>query len=1010
MFLIECFGAASIRDDSGTPRLLRSRKHLGLLIYVATSPNTLHSRDGLAALLWTGPNQRARHSLSQAVYDIRSSLGPVLAVTPQSLSLCNDKLAFEGAMFEQAVTAAAGGRALAIYRGPFCPNLTRLGVPRFDRWIEQESDRYKALALLSIGTVQREAEERGDWDRMCLAALRLIRLNDLDEDAHTALMRGLWMKGDPASALTHASALLGRAASKDWPRVRELARRIEDSGAASEVLTVPRSPLRLVGRGDEFRQLFGAAQCPPANGSVTIITGERGIGKSALLMKLARRLEVGGRDVKWISHRPGCGATIQGTRPDGNAGKPTAVFVDCHPGSDSDLPQLLNALRKTRTLVFVAVAAPTAKGLTSCEGVTVVQLGPLSKDDIVRLASQRHPALRGSIVRACAGLSGGNPELALVLCRAVSGSEGFNEGMRPGEIAVELLARESAATRLIGEWFEEVPEPELELASFLAHACDASLAVLEEHLTTAENLALEGLRRRGWVARGGALRLLHPILLYALRMRASGEVVRRFQRSIGERLANGTLVDQHAAALEFERAGLRVRARVISRGVADAALAAGNPVVAAAAGEVAYRVSVDTRERFEVGLLWADAALTRGSVARAAAVLRRLELLAPSPEAAFEVAVKLGKAAIAQGTVDEAARTLAVKEPIDCDGDGDGSVRVRRAALELAHLRLAFAYLKGEPKQDKLASALERELLRSRRRASSFASTWADAVRLLFSFNVVSRSRADARRVLASHMKTLSGIGDVGRSLITTCLAVLELKAARICEAERLLREVVDGRSMIEDRIHALALNNLAVALLESGRFEEASRELERTVVIDRSVGLPVREHVTALMNQAQCAFFADEGNLAWDRCQRVARLAQYHALPAMEAQAIAMSGLLALWRGQRNAAEERARHAEELRPALPHDSDSYLVEWFLSALGEQRRAGAGRERLRAAALDYDTLDRLSAAKLRVLAASVKYGSVRDDPAARPAVQRLSAGGCSWFVSFAERRQGYMMK
>lgn len=1002
MLSLECFGAALIRDPGGSPCRLRSRKHLGLLMYAAATPDILHSRDALAALLWNGRHERARHSLSQALYDIGANIGPVLAVTPQAVSLRRGQVTFEGTVFEQAVTAGAVDRALTLYRGPFCPNLTRLGVPQFDRWVDQESGRYKVLALLSLRAVQKEAEERGDWDCMCLAALRLIRLNDLDEDAHTALMRGLWMKGDPASALGHAASLVERASSKHWPRVMELARRIETTGVVSEALTIPRSPLLLVGRDGEFRQLFRAAQLATTKGSVIVITGERGIGKSALLMKLARSIEVEGRAIRWIGYNGDYGGIRKLTEGGENPGNPPALFIDCNLRSGSEILRLVRSLRKLRGLACVAVGSPWMKRVRPHEGVTVVQLGPLRRGDIVRLATRCYPTLKVSVVECCARLSGGNPELALTLCRAASGSEEVDDAMRPEEVAVTLLVRENAVTRLIDDWFGEVAEPELELAKLLAHAGDASLAALEKHMTREEIGALDRLRERGWVARSGMLRLLHPIILHALRMGVPGEVQRRFQRSIGERLARGNLADRHAAALEFERAGLKVRARVIAKSVTDAAWTDGNAVVAAAAGEIAYRATVDARERFEVGLLWADAALTRGSVGQAGAVLRRLEPLAPSPEAAFEVGVKLCKVAIAEGMVEEAARTLAAKEPLD--HSSDGSVRVRRAALELAHLRLAVACLKGEPNQDDLAGALERELARSRRTAESFPSIWADAVRLLFSFHVVSRSRADARRVLSSHMKTLSEMGDVGYSLTTTCLAILELKAARIREAEQLLREVVDSRSAIEDRWHAVALNNLAVALLESGRFEEASKELERTVAIDTSVGLPVREHVTALMNQAQCAFFSEEGSIAWDRCERVARLAQHHALPAMEAQAIAMSGLLALWCGQKRAAEEKARHTERLKPALPHDSDSYLVEWFLSSLGEQGRAGSGHERLRAAALDYDKLDRLSSAKLRVLAASIEHGSVRDDPSARPAVQTLWAGGCSWFVTFAERR------
>ncbi len=44
-------------------------------------------REKLADLLWDSRDKKARHSLSQALYDIRSSMGPVITVDVNTVRL-----------------------------------------------------------------------------------------------------------------------------------------------------------------------------------------------------------------------------------------------------------------------------------------------------------------------------------------------------------------------------------------------------------------------------------------------------------------------------------------------------------------------------------------------------------------------------------------------------------------------------------------------------------------------------------------------------------------------------------------------------------------------------------------------------------------------------------------------------------------------------------------------------------------------------------------------------------
>ncbi len=74
MYRLTCFGEVSLLGPDQRVIRLRSQKHIALLTYLAANRRRAHDRDALAALFWDTPIERARHSLSQALYDIRKKL------------------------------------------------------------------------------------------------------------------------------------------------------------------------------------------------------------------------------------------------------------------------------------------------------------------------------------------------------------------------------------------------------------------------------------------------------------------------------------------------------------------------------------------------------------------------------------------------------------------------------------------------------------------------------------------------------------------------------------------------------------------------------------------------------------------------------------------------------------------------------------------------------------------------------------------------------------------------
>jgi len=1004
MISLECFGRTVVFDESRAECSLRSRKHVGLLVYTVATPHTVHTRTDLAYLLWGGAGARERHSLSQALYDLRSRVGQVLDITTRTVHLRFDQIHSDARQFEKAVERGDYARALGFYRGEFCPNLANLGSDKFDRWLDGERERYRVLASLAMRNALRDAEQRADWDGMCLTALQLVRHNDLDEEAHVALMRGLWIKGDPASALLHAETLLERTSDEQWPLVAALANQIKCSGTPAEVLSIPRPPTPLIGRESEFKDIFRCLHLPRVGGRLVVITGERGVGKSCLLLELARCVEARGVRVRWIG-RNAFGSTLRPRRMEReSANKGPVIFLDMPPqGQLALLEDVVDTVAVCDQLAFLAVRKPLASQLVSrCDAVSTIHLNELSRHEVSALVAQHYPEMTAELIGPFATLAGGNPQLALAICRAWRpGLDGtVKRSLRC--FAKELLERPSDLTLLLDDWLGELSPMELDLAALLAQAAPETRSIIEERLSEVEASGLASLRQRGLISRAGDLRFLHPIIQYTLELHSCHEGQARYRRVIAERCETGSLSARYAAALEYEQLGERGLARQIATAVARTALNRGNSALAAVASKVACRTAVTVSDRFAAGLLLAEAALTRGSATEAAAVLRTLEGLAPSREAALDVAIKLGKAAVAEGTVSEVARRLGEEDPM-AHGVGD-PVAAARAALELAQLRLGWAQLEEGPPQLELSRNLADRIRESRRMAELFPLTWIDSVRTLFGYYLETGSRAGARSMLAGHGDTLLQLGDPGAAVLSTCRAVLEMRAARLHAAERLLRDVVERRGAMTDRLQAVALNNLSVTLLESGRFDQAVAEVEKTVTLDCEVGLPGRDRVTAYMNRAQCAFFGGLADEAKVHCRLVSNLARCHGLVALEAQVAAISGLLALWSNRRRRADIEATRARELLPSLPMDADSYLVEWFVSAMRYVEEGREAAEGLIAAATRYEAIDRLAAAKLRMLAAGLSTEGLVDQNLARESVQTLRNGGCGWFVGFAAKR------
>ena len=339
MFVIQSLGGVRIQDASGETIRLRSRKHVALLLYLAAAGRRVYTRDALAQLLWDTPLERARHSLSQAIYDLRRNLPSVIgSATGDAVQLERSVFRLDAVEFERSLKAGDLSLAVDLYRGPFADNLAGVGSDDFERWLEAERLRLTRLGEMALRRYVRQCDEAGRWGEMCVAALRLVKISFLDEEAHRALMRGLWLHGDAPSAIRHYEEVVA-SLDKELPggvseETHLLAQRIRSTPAPEpRVDNLGELQTPFLGREEEMEKLRAAVRfIADSPATSLLVSGEAGIGKTRLVSEFT--LSVALENVRLLESRcyPAEAEVPYGPVIDGL--RPIAAEVARRPASD----------------------------------------------------------------------------------------------------------------------------------------------------------------------------------------------------------------------------------------------------------------------------------------------------------------------------------------------------------------------------------------------------------------------------------------------------------------------------------------------------------------------------------------------------------------------------------------------------------------------------------------------------------------------------------------------------
>lgn len=291
----------------GTEVLARRRKELVLLAYLAASRRPV-LRERLAELLWGDRlDQRARHSLRQALHRIGSALPGALDAGPDHVSVAPGRVTTDAAAFEADVSAGRWEDAVARWRGEPLAGCDDAGGDELQVWLIAERARLGRLYSAALQRLAEVAQSEGRWGDAAAWAGLWSESAPRDESAASAWIHALRLAGRAEDAAARHAEISSRWAdldvspSPEWRLVGDsIARKPRSPSTASAL--VGASALRdpdLIGRAKHFTALTAAWENVCDGTSATLVVeGEPGLGKSRLLGDFAARARTEG--VAWI--------------------------------------------------------------------------------------------------------------------------------------------------------------------------------------------------------------------------------------------------------------------------------------------------------------------------------------------------------------------------------------------------------------------------------------------------------------------------------------------------------------------------------------------------------------------------------------------------------------------------------------------------------------------------------------------------------------------------------------
>lgn len=182
-FHLVTLGRLALVDSNGADdELGKRRRKLALLAILALARRPL-SRDTLVDLFWgEEPEEKARHSLSDALSHLRRVLGKDAILSRQAEVALTEGADLTMDAIQLAAAAAAGdhARVVALYDGPFLDGIHVPDSPRFDEWSARERARLERTFVASCAAACKASARERRWDDCSRVATRWL---DVEADS-----------------------------------------------------------------------------------------------------------------------------------------------------------------------------------------------------------------------------------------------------------------------------------------------------------------------------------------------------------------------------------------------------------------------------------------------------------------------------------------------------------------------------------------------------------------------------------------------------------------------------------------------------------------------------------------------------------------------------------------------------------------------------------------------------------------------------------------------------------
>jgi len=320
-FRYRCLGPAELRGPAGRALPLRTRKHRALLYMLARKAGAPTSRDVLVELLWpdAGGPRAAKHSLTQSASLINKALGTevIVAAGKDLITMREGVLTVDALDFEDHAANGRAEEAFALWGGDLLEGLWVRGAPTFERYLADERERLRRVLRGVLKELIESRQRAGNWAGMRAASEKLLEVDPLDEAAMLRYLEALILLDDRTLALRRYGEFEKRLKEELEAEPGEGLRRWVKRQRTGEALSLRSNQQRVgerstfpttrpvFGREGEFSALWRSWESAKGGrGSLTVLEGLAGIGKTALALKVANQARANGGAVCFMKcHR-----------------------------------------------------------------------------------------------------------------------------------------------------------------------------------------------------------------------------------------------------------------------------------------------------------------------------------------------------------------------------------------------------------------------------------------------------------------------------------------------------------------------------------------------------------------------------------------------------------------------------------------------------------------------------------------------------------------------------------